>query len=70
MKKAVLLILMSSMLAGCGASVPYGRTSADPCIPCGESWGFYPNEEYGAHKLAQDMGFYWGINNPEIKNGP
>ena len=28
----------------------YGYTKNDPCIKCGESFIFLPNEEYGAQK--------------------
>ena len=48
MKQTVFLLAMACLTTGCMATAPYGYRDEDPCIACGETWSFYPNETGGA----------------------
>jgi PBP1b-binding outer membrane lipoprotein LpoB len=65
MKKLSLALLTTMMFTGCSTIDPvlvetvfpnpntYGYNPGDPCIRCGESFIFIPNEEFGAIKQRQ-----------------
>ena len=65
MKKFSLALFCSLLFTGCSTIDPvvvdtiftnpntYGYRPGDPCIRCGESFIFIPNEEFGAQKQRQ-----------------
>jgi len=67
MKSIVLLLLASVIVSGCSQSSSYGYKSYDPCIACGETITFYPNEVGGAQRFPKDwLGWEWGDGNPNL----
>ena len=46
--KILFIAIMALTLGGCMNTAPYGYRDYDPCISCGDSWKFYPNEPGGA----------------------
>jgi hypothetical protein len=65
MKKLSIALLSTLLFTGCSTIDPvlvetvfpnpntYGYRSGDPCIRCGESFIFIPNEEFGAQKRGR-----------------
>ena len=65
MKKLSITLFCSLLATGCSTMDPvlvetvfknpntYGYRVGDPCIRCGESFIFIPNEEFGAQKQRQ-----------------
>jgi len=65
MKKLSLALLTTMLFTGCSTIDPvivdavfpnpntYGYRTGDPCIRCGESFIFIPNEEFGAQKQGR-----------------
>ena len=61
------VLSLTVLLGACSSSVPYGYKSYDPCIACGDSITFYPNEEGGAQRFPRDwLGWEWGDGNPNL----
>ena len=48
MKQTVMLLILAVLTTACSGSAHYGYKPEDPCIACGETWSFYPNETGGA----------------------
>lgn len=65
MKKLTLTLLATLLFTGCSTIDPviidtvfpnpntYGYRSSDPCIRCGESFIYIPNEEFAAQKKGR-----------------
>ena len=62
------VLCLTVLLGACSGSAPYyGYKSYDPCIACGDSITFYPNEEGGAQRFPRDwLGWEWGDGNPNL----
>lgn len=59
--RVLLIALCALTLGGCMKSAPYGYVKEDPCISCGETWKFYPNEPGGAQSaVARIAKHCWG----------
>jgi len=50
--RAIFVLIAVFALTGCMATAPYGYRDYDPCIACGDSWKFYPNEPGGAQSVV------------------
>jgi hypothetical protein len=62
-----LMLCSLALLSACGKSSHYGYRSYDPCISCGDTITFYPNEEGGAQRYPRDwVDWEWGDGNPNL----
>ena len=64
-KSLCILFCAVTLLGACSKSASYGYRSYDPCIACGDSITFYPNEKGGAQRFPKDwLDWEWGDGNP------